>query len=75
MNQPLQVFTCNDFAGHWPVGTAAVIVATSAAEADTILRDELHKHGLLDENPPGSYTIVGMAFMKGSVRILSDGEY
>lgn len=41
-----RVFTCNDFAGHYPVGSSAVIVAHDMAHARLLLKMELEKEGL-----------------------------
>ncbi len=63
------VWTCNDFTGHWPVGTAAVVVAKNRDEAERLLAAELTARGLggafnLEPLPSGPY-----------VRILADGDY
>lgn len=41
-----RVFTCNDFIGHYPVGSAAVIVAHDLPHARLLLKMELEKEGL-----------------------------
>jgi len=35
----MNVYTCNDFYGAWPIGSAAVIVAESEADARTQLKE------------------------------------
>jgi hypothetical protein len=42
----MNVFYCNDFDGHWPVGTAAVIVADSPEDAAKQLERRLEAIGL-----------------------------
>ncbi len=68
----LSVYTCNDFKGHWPVGTAAVIVAESETAAREALESELESVGLEQTQP---FTLVELHIGLPSVRILRDGEY
>lgn len=66
----MRVWTTDDFTGFWPVGTSAIVIAETEAEAKTILDAELAKRGLkfdgslapLDVSAPG-------------VRVLADGNY
>jgi len=45
----MRIFTCTNFKGHYPVGAAAVIVANTEAEAETLLELELERIGLPQE--------------------------
>lgn len=47
----MKIFTCTDFVGHYPVGTAAVILAPSKEGAETKLREHLASIGLPQEKP------------------------
>lgn len=69
-----KVFAFTGFRGHWPVGTAALVIAEDINEAARMLSDELTDLGLqqvinikeaVEVNPE-----VGKA-----VRILVDGNY
>lgn len=42
----MKFFTCTNFDGHYPVGTAAVIIAKDFDEARELLRIELEGHSL-----------------------------
>lgn len=42
----MRVFISADFTGHWPVGSAAVVIAESAEQARALLTEELRQHGL-----------------------------
>lgn len=68
----LKVFTCTEFAGHYPVGTAAVIVAQDMAEARNILAKELASRGLeLEEDEK----VVELILDAPKAIILRDGNY
>ena len=68
----MNVYTCNTFHGHWPVGTAAVVVAKDEAEARNLLSIELLKQGLglsdFDE-------LVELDLTKPQATILNNGDY
>ena len=69
----MNVWTCVDFRGHWPVGTAAVVIAPTAFEARRILMAELERKGLAQKVPYEAihriYTNVNQAV------ILNDGDH
>jgi hypothetical protein len=67
----MYVFTCNDFEGFYPVGTAAVVVANNEEEAKKMLIDELDKRGLPQTDP----TLTFVHTLSPSVHILCDGNY
>jgi hypothetical protein len=69
----MKLFTCNNFKGHWPVGSAAVIVAKNHKEATRLLREELEKRKLPQDNH--RYTIEEVNPNKTQVLILHDGNY
>jgi hypothetical protein len=69
----LGVFVCNQFTGHYPVGTAAVVVAKDQAHAAEILNQQLRLQGL-----PGDADANMMALVmqkSPQVVILCDGNY
>lgn len=70
----MRVFYCNDFTGHWPVGTAAVIVAKDAGEAETLLRLALEADGLAERNT-GEIRINELKTEAPSVILLCNGVY
>lgn len=45
----MNVYTCDDHVGHWPVGTASVIVAETELQAYELLRAALIENGLNTE--------------------------
>lgn len=67
----MRVFYSTDFEGLWPVGTSAVVVASSEEEARAMLEKELSER-LLAGAP---FTIHELATDKPSVLILQDGNY
>jgi hypothetical protein len=68
----MRVYTCNNFTGHYPVGTAAVVAAKDRAQAASRLNAELKKAGL-----PGDRTAKDLIpfTVAETVRILCDGNY
>jgi hypothetical protein len=67
-----KVFTCNDFTGHWPVGSAAIIVAEAESEARDILDAALKLRGLkLKETD----TLTELPLESDGCVILCDGDY
>lgn len=71
----MKVFTCNDFVGFWPVGTAAVVIAEDVSQARCLLDGELHKLGLIQLAPPNEYTITEIDTTLQQAIILCDGDY
>lgn len=72
----LKIFTCNTFAGHWPVGASAVMVADSAERAFAMLMGELSKRGLASKNDDlGVSDLVELDVSFESFLMLQDGEY
>lgn len=67
----MRVFTCNDFTGFYPVGTAAVIVADTEEAARGMLDEVLADKGL----KPDPYTLVEIDVCCFQVSILCDGNY
>jgi len=75
----MNVYTCNDFPGHW-VGTAAVIVADTELQAYELLRTELIKQGLeqkiLREEKNGVMpTLQLVDITKAQAIVLENGDY
>ena len=70
--ETLKVFVCSDFVGHWPVGTAAVMVAEDEDEAWVILKDILEKSGLPQTETP---EILRLSLTNKMVLVLNDGNY
>lgn len=69
----MRIFTCNSFRGHWPVPTAAVVIAEDVNEAAELLEAELAKQGLKQDISTGE--IVEISIAGKAVHVLSDGEY
>jgi hypothetical protein len=68
------IYTCNDFRGAYPVGTAAVVVARDKATARKLLTAELVKRGLLQPSE-GGFTLNIVLDDEDAVIILNDGNY
>jgi hypothetical protein len=69
----MRVFTSDDFAGHWPVGTAAVVVAPDEAAARVLLLAELATHGLADQ--PRGFTLRELDTVVPAAVVLNNGDY
>lgn len=66
----MNIYTNATFNGHYPVGTAAVVVAKDQLEAARELSNELLRIGLPQDVNPSE-----MIEIKEGVRILCDGDY
>ena len=69
----MKVWTNNEFTGHWPVGTAAVVVADTAQQAAELLAAELAKEGLTD--PVTEDQFKQLKTDSPLVRVLHNGDY
>jgi hypothetical protein len=69
----MNVYTNNRFTGHWPVGSAAVVVEESAEKAAARLNVDLREAELPGDALPEDMIPLwtGVPFC----RILCDGEY
>ena len=67
----LRVWTSDDFIGHWPVGTAAVVIAETEAIARKLLMKELQEGGLED----AEFTLKAVKLFHQRAIILCDGNY
>jgi hypothetical protein len=65
-----QPFTCTEFVGHWPVGTAAVVMAYGEIDAAERLAEKLADIGLEQPITPDM-----MKKLSSDVVILADGNY
>lgn len=68
----MKVFTCDDHEGHWPVGTASVVVADNEDEAREMLTEKLNGIGIEDD---GDFTLNELVVSEKRVLVLCDGEY
>lgn len=69
----LNVYTCTDHDGHYPVGVASVVVADNEAQARTLLDTQLKEHGLNPEKP--HYSLRRINIEQPRVFVLLDGDY
>ena len=67
----MKVFTCNNFEGHFPVGTSAVVVAKDLGSATVRLRNALIDNGL----PGDDFTLKELDTNREFTVILQDGDY
>lgn len=70
----MKIWTCNTFAGFWPVGSAAVVQAKTRSRATSLLNKALKAHGLKGDAEPKD-ALEFPAEPDETVRILVDGEY
>jgi hypothetical protein len=70
----MKVWTCNDFQGLYPVGSAAVIVAETEVEARKELDGQLWLM-MLKQDPDQPYHLVELPLDYPNVVILVDGNY
>lgn len=71
----MKVFTCTNFHGHYPIGTAAVIVADDKAAALTALLQILSEVGLPQTPEDIDCLVLQEVPMSPGVMILCDGNY
>lgn len=69
----MPIYLQTDFRGHWPVGTAAVVVADTPERAAQLLEAALDLRGLVQVIPPESLLPVNDE--REFVEILCDGNY
>lgn len=70
----MNVYTNTLFDGFWPVGVAAIVVATSPEEAALLLEIELQERGLPPQTiDPAGFVLVDMH--DPAAIILKDGQY
>jgi hypothetical protein len=68
----LRLFATNDFRGHYPVGSAAVVIAENMEEARVALSSELAKGGL---KLRADDKVVEIDLTVPSVWIMNNGDY
>lgn len=69
----LKIYTCNNFTGHWPVPTAAVVIAENQEDAAGILSIQLNAEGLQQDVYPDQ--MVELYTDQKRVILLSKGDY
>lgn len=67
----MKIFISDDFDGHWPVGTAAVVVAKNKISARKVLNKELVDCGL----KRSEFTLSEVNSKKEQAVIINDGQY
>lgn len=73
LGRRMKVFHNTAFTGHYPVGTAALVVAPNAAAAAVMLSDELVKQGLAQ--PVHASDMIELNVDDSSVIVLLNGNY
>lgn len=69
----MKVFYSNDFRGHWPVGTAAIVVAKDQDEARRLLIIQAKFRGL--DLSDDDFTLKELSTDWRGAVILADGNY
>ena len=67
----MKVFVCNTFEGHYPVGTAAVIVAENEAQARELLIADLKARNLFVSD----FDVWELHTGSPAAYVLQDGDY
>lgn len=67
----MKIFYNNTFSGHYPVPTAAVIIAENKQRAIKLLNGELVRHGL----PADVRSVVEISTACERAVIIQDGDY
>jgi len=67
----MEVYICDDHAGHYPVGTCSVVVAADEAQARDLLSAELSRHGL----PNKLFTLRRLNINEPRAFVVHDGDY
>jgi hypothetical protein len=70
----MNVWMHNKFQGHWPVGTAAVVVANTREDAATYLDTALGERGLPNQKIDAK-DFIELRLLEGNWYILCDGDY
>lgn len=70
----MKVYTCNNFRGHHPVGTAAVVVAPNRVRAEVLLELELERIGL-PQPRHFQLDLIELPSDYEGVSILNNGDY
>jgi hypothetical protein len=71
----MRLFTCTDFTGHWPVGTAAIVLAADEDAARELLRALLAESGLGRQNENEPLKLTEIDINTANAIILNDGNY
>lgn len=71
----MNIYTCAEFTGFWPVGTAAIVIAEDQQDAADSLSVKLKAHGLIGDAKPEEMILFPDPNGMESVRILRDGDY
>lgn len=79
----MRVWAVTGFQGHWPVGTAAMVVAPSLSAAKRKLGEQLKAHGLpglqsvknFDKDGSPKWEMVEVDLSKTHAIMLNDGDY
>lgn len=66
----MRLFYSDDFTGHWPVGTAAVVVANDETEAAMLLEQRLSEHGLSFDG-----RLIEIDATQPMALVIADGNY
>lgn len=76
-NGQMFVYVTTEFTGHYPVGTAAVVIAPNTVIAAWLLNEELIKEGLKPTAKPENmeYLITALEYSMPRARILVNGNY
>jgi hypothetical protein len=67
----LNVYAITAFSGHWPVGTAAVVLAESREEASDLLSEALARQGLSQKIDPADFIEISTK----QALVLCNGDY
>lgn len=69
----MRIYSHTKFSGHWPVGTAAVVIAEDRDMAVTLLEQKLKDIGLSQKIERDDFMVIGSSAPVAV--ILRDGDY
>ena len=70
----MQIYSCTNFEGHWPVPVAAIVVAQDKGHARRLLARELQQREL-GKDDPMDWLFEPLETSTIGVHIISDGNY
>lgn len=70
----MKVYYTDDLIGHWPVGTAAVVVAADRGQARRLLLAAAARRGI-KQDPDRELSLVELSLAEAHAVVIQDGNY
>jgi hypothetical protein len=71
----MRVWVTTDFEGHYPVGTAGIVVAEDEARARRLMRDEIKRQGLSGKGFGKPFSLQEIPLTNARATVLLNGDY